>query len=119
MNIDSNFKEIIEQEKDSIICNSEIFVTLELEWIVFSVFIILVVIVFGLIIIEGSFLFKLMCYEVIYLLVNIIFICCGFLFSDAISYMFVLMLLTLVAAESAIILSLVVLHYNLGGNLKL
>lgn len=99
--------------------NSEVFSSLDIEWFVLSVLIIFIISVFGLIATEGTFLFRLMCYEVIYLLINIIFICCGFLFNDATSYIFVLMLLTLVAAESAIILSLVVLHYNLGGDLKL
>jgi NADH:ubiquinone oxidoreductase subunit K len=60
-----------------------------------------------------------MCYEVLYLYININFLFCGFIFQDLTSHIFILVLLTIIAAESAIVLSLIVFHYNLGGELEL
>jgi NADH:ubiquinone oxidoreductase subunit K len=54
-----------------------------------------------------------MLYEIIYLLSSINLIFCGFIYGDILAYTFVLILLTIIGAESAIILSIVVLNYNL------
>jgi NADH:ubiquinone oxidoreductase subunit K len=88
-------------------------------WLRWFIIILFLALVFGLAVVNGSIILNLMCYEILYLYINIIFLICGFIFQDLMSHLFILTLLTVIAAESAIVLALLVFHYKLGGSLEI